>query len=757
MDDDTARVVATCFGEARRAMPHVSSLLPGDQLAIPPDANSAHASGAHAAGWGSSYNAAREGFVFSDGASFGVPADDPEAAADFERAMRRAFVAALAAAREVLFALERRLALESGWFEHNFGPLGDHAQWHVKRYRPERVSENAIGGDGAAVVLPVHTDPSLVSVVAHDAPGVREGARGLEYLEPLGGRGAWTEVPHHGHGVLTVFTGSVLDRITGGAFPAARHRVVSRKEDNAAPRLAATFFWRPAPWAVLRVPPSPRLPALGQFKQMRFDTWCKRTAKRYEAHGKPAKKPPWEASPAEDENGAAATTKKTKRDLRETKNGRAPTPAISRSPDSRDTRLALLGGPLAGREKYLGGALGFDGMIYAIPGFARRVLRIDPSTGAVEYVGPDFSNAPFKWLRSVQCPQTGAIYGLPCHHDAVLKIMPSRVVGQDGKAGAPTVSLIGLGACGFGDWKFHGGVLSPDDGCFYCIPQFAERVLKIDPRTDACELIGASFPGRNKWYGGLLGTDNRIYGVPQNASGVLRIDPRNAANPCEVFGAFPEGGWKWHGGTVGPRGEIYGIPAHADSVLKIVPGDVPVLSEIGPKLRTGKHRADGKYKFLGGVLGKDDCVYFIPSDSDRVVRVECATETVEEVGASLEHEKIVQNKWQNGFIGEDGVIWGIPLKAETVLTITPGARPGDDPEVRTVGGPFKGLNKWEGGVMSACGKMFCMPLNHKRVLEIDPVRGVDGAAAAAARERWRSASVDAPTDARAVHAGMNHD
>jgi hypothetical protein len=54
--------------------------------------------------------------------------------------------------------------------------------------------------------------------------------------------------------------------------------------------------------------------------------------------------------------------------------------------------------------------------------------------------------------------------------------------------------------------------------------------------------------------------------------------------------------------------------------------------------------------------------------------------------------------------------------------------------------------------------MYCMPLNHKRVLEIDPVRGVDGTAAAAARERRRSASEDAPpAEARAKHAGMNHD
>jgi hypothetical protein len=33
-----------------------------------------------------------------------------------------------------------------------------------------------------------------------------------------GGAGRWTEVPHHGHAVATVFTGSVLDRITAGRY-----------------------------------------------------------------------------------------------------------------------------------------------------------------------------------------------------------------------------------------------------------------------------------------------------------------------------------------------------------------------------------------------------------------------------------------------------------------------------------------------------------------------------------------------------------
>ena len=33
------------------------------------------------------------------------------------------------------------------------------------------------------------------------------------------------------------------------------------------------------------------------------------------------------------------------------------------------------------------------------------------------------------------------------------------------------------------------------------------------------------------------------------------------------------------------------------------------------------HRHDGKYKYLGGVLGPDGCIYAIPSDADYVLKV----------------------------------------------------------------------------------------------------------------------------------------
>ena len=54
--------------------------------------------------------------------------------------------------------------------------------------------------------------------VLHDRPGTNAGALGLECMRRGGG---WDEVGGHGHGVATVLCGSVLQKVTGGAFPAA--------------------------------------------------------------------------------------------------------------------------------------------------------------------------------------------------------------------------------------------------------------------------------------------------------------------------------------------------------------------------------------------------------------------------------------------------------------------------------------------------------------------------------------------------------
>ena len=54
--------------------------------------------------------------------------------------------------------------------------------------------------------------------------------------------------------------------------------------------------------------------------------------------------------------------------------------------------------PIMGQDKYLGGSLGSDGCIYGIPGHAKQVIKIDPTTQKVSLIGGPFPGK-YKWLR----------------------------------------------------------------------------------------------------------------------------------------------------------------------------------------------------------------------------------------------------------------------------------------------------------------------------------------------------------------------
>lgn len=681
---------------------------------IQPDEDSAHVTGYHPASVTegmSRYNAHRRGFVFSDGALLRV-----DNVPHFHDHMLRLSESLHQIARDVFTQMELHWNLPHEWFEETFGPTSLHSQWHVKEYVPPEDFENDEW-------LPMHTDPSLISILVHDAPSKQNGALGLEYqaLPKPDGKREWLEVPHHGHAVATVLIGSVLSYITGGLVNSCKHRVRIPPGElrQSRRRVAATLFLRPRGTAQLVVPPSPMFAGVVLRRKHTFDEWSARVSRNY-----------------------------MKRRTMQPQVGRTVQMSTSSSLSSkadcfRDewTEVSLIDcdPPLTGREKYLGGERGNNDKIYTIPGHALRVLVIDPTVEppTVKPIGPAF-HGEYKWLRGVRM-STGIIYGIPCHADAILRIDPesgsvSTIEWDDTDPGAPTKGM---------PWKWHGGNISRLDGCLYCIPQYAEYVLKIDPVTESTSFLMGDGPlvGRNKWYGGLVSPiDDAIYGINQNAKGILRIDPKTQS--VTVHGDFPEGQFKWHGGVLGPDGCIYGIPAHADTVLKIEPGLEPRLLTIGGPLRTGRHRSDGKYKYLGGAVGHDGNVYFFPSDSDFVLQVDPRTNVVREVGPCLKDIEPIHNnkvsticfltlvisdeflclafsKWQNGFTAPDGTIYGIPLKSGSILRIRPGD--GSNPDITTIGGPYPGLNKWEGGVMSKNGDMFCMPLNHRKVLRMKPI------------------------------------
>ena len=402
---------------------------------------------------------------------------------------------------------------------------------------------------------------------------------------------------------------------------------------------------------------------------------------------------------------------------------------------------------LAGQTLFLGADVGSDGKIYYIPGHAPRVLQLDPETDELRQIGPNLPGK-FKFLRSITVGDV--IYGLPCHSDSVLRIhVPTETVTlmeipyQEFFANDPEMATRQQKQ----EWKYHGGNISPVDQCIYAIPQSATHVLKVDPVADKCSLLGPAFPGRWKWYGGLVGnTDGAIYGIPQNAARVLRIHPEDGVT---VHGSFGDGGHKWHGASTAPDGTIVCVPSNADSVLCIQPPQIldkppeddtnttnvnnnntkdvpePSLYELGNStiIKTGRHRRDRKYKFLGAMAGSDGRVYVFPSGAEQVLQVDTVQRSVQNVGPNIyeqQLEEMCQNKWQNGILSPvDKSVYGIPLASNSLLQIDTSRC---NPKITTwqLPSPCRSLAKFEGAIVAPNGIIYTVPNNFKAVLRIQP-------------------------------------
>jgi len=274
----------------------------------------------------------------------------------------------------------------------------------------------------------------------------------------------------------------------------------------------------------------------------------------------------------------------------------------------------------------------------------------------MDCIGPAF-DGKFKWLRGLEIPADvmndpqypdGCCVALPCNATSILKVNPAT----------DKVHTFGnhvLEQCGSNRWLYHGGTLAPN-GWVYAIPANATRVLKFHPLTEEVCLIGPEFPGGQKWFGGILGSDAPdacVYGIPHNETGVLKIDPTTDEVSLlmhEDGGPLPDGQWKWHGG-LRSKNKIIGFPNNSDRVL-VVDCRQDRVYTIGDSsiLRSGRHRIpqDNRYKYLGGALTLD-CryAYLFPCDAEQVLRIDCETDELKLVGPLLLEG---ENKFQNGFV-----------------------------------------------------------------------------------------------------------
>ena len=287
-------------------------------------------------------------------------------------------------------------------------------------------------------------------------------------------------------------------------------------------------------------------------------------------------------------------------------------------------------------------------------------------------------------------------------------------------------------------------------------------------KEDQVDLIGPTFIGQNKWYGGIKGKDGSIYGIPYGSTlGVICVKPvlgiSNNRNRRSEPGPEPEvtvlplpssiidisnttdttdttkSAYNWHGGVYSPLdGCIYGVPSHARNVLKIdtnahsarlavdgeeerggggEDGDKRDRREKGDKRHKRHNRGrnekvtllsdmlpEGAYKWGGAVVGHDGRIYCIPSDINQVLVIHPNTGRCQLVPIPTNIDIDTDIDIESSTADDDA--------GSTTTTTTSNNNAETSKTITT-------KNQWQGGVL--VGKViYAMPCNSRTILKINP-------------------------------------
>ena len=244
------------------------------------------------------------------------------------------------------------------------------------------------------------------------------------------------------------------------------------------------------------------------------------------------------------------------------------------------------------------------------------------------------------------------------------------------------------------------------------------KILRADFNIDfpdpivTTRLVGSSYPGNTKWWGGVLHPNGRIYGIPYETARVLEIDPRDTDNITTRLVGSSYSGNKWRGGTLYSNGRIYAA-GNQNQLLEIDPHD---SDNIITRLVGSSYSGDFKwYSLVRYPTGR---IYAIPGYHSQVLEIDPRDPdnvTTRLVGDSYSGDE----KWMGGVLHPNGRIYGIPHSHTQVLEIDP--RDPDNVTTRLVGSSYSGTDKWYGGTLHSNGRIYCPPSSHAQYLEINPI------------------------------------
>jgi len=201
------------------------------------------------------------------------------------------------------------------------------------------------------------------------------------------------------------------------------------------------------------------------------------------------------------------------------------------------------------------------------------------------------------------------------------------------------------------------------------------------------------------------------------------FDGNDCVPSMKQIGDKYDGMWKWVGGVVGHDGNIYGIPYYANKILKIDPSanatnpTALVGEDLGPggwQFYAGVGNGGGKWR--GGVVGNDGIIYGVPYDAKSILSFNTTSEKTQLIaeGHPLLESSI---KFIGGVLAKNRRIYFIPYQYNKVIKFDPSNL--ENPLTEIGGNLRSGGRKMWGGALGSDGNIYGIPYYGNRVLKIN--------------------------------------
>lgn len=228
----------------------------------------------------------------------------------------------------------------------------------------------------------------------------------------------------------------------------------------------------------------------------------------------------------------------------------------------------------------------YKGMLYCFPRSANSIVRINPENDFVDEIEL-YTKYKKEHHYSGVITRDGLLYMPPRNENHILVVNLNTFETSKIKIGNMTYR--------------YSGIVQHPNGYIYMIPEYNQKVIKLDPITHRFQFIG-KFLKESRVLGPTISYDGDIYGFLGFRGGILKIDVKKER--VEILCSDTNTGSL--GTELAANGKLYSVPSYSNDIFEYdtKKQEIKKVGEISRETR--------KAACAGAAISEDGSIFCVP-------------------------------------------------------------------------------------------------------------------------------------------------